>query len=74
MSAIEYLMRVRPAPNGFSATLRQFAQTSHPEVRAVIGPIATGSGATAPAAMVAAVVAAHLPELPAAVRESHYGC
>lgn len=67
MSAIEYLMRVRPSSDGsFTASLRQFAQTSHPEVRAVIGPVVEGQGANAQAAMVSAVANAHIQCVPSA--------
>lgn len=74
MSAIEYLMRVRPAPDGsFTASLRQFAPTGHPEVRAVIGPVVEGQGANAQAAMVSAIANAHV-ETVEAPRESRYAC
>lgn len=57
MSAIEYLLRVKPGPNGqgFSASVRQLSGCAHPEVRAVLGPVSHGRGATEHAAMVSAV-------------------
>lgn len=64
MSAIEYLMRVRPDGEGFTASIRQFSPTSHPEVRCVIGPVSHGEGANASAAMVAAIAAAHIECVP----------
>jgi hypothetical protein len=74
MSAIEYLLRVRPHADGsFEASIRQFAATSHPEVRAVIGPVSHGHGANVSAAMVAAVAAAHI-ETVAVPRDSRYAC
>jgi hypothetical protein len=60
----EYLLRVKPASDGgFSASIRRFAGTAHPEVRAVVGPVAFGHGATEPAAMLAAIANARLPEV-----------
>lgn len=75
MSAIEYLVRVKPSDDGasFTASLRQFAATSHPEVRAVVGPVAYGQGANAPAAMVSAIAAAHIGTVHVP-RESRYAC
>jgi hypothetical protein len=64
----EYLLRVKPSSSG-----GQFAPSSHPEVRAVCGPVSHGRGETAPAAMLAAVIAARLPEFPAAALEGPYG-
>jgi hypothetical protein len=70
----EYLLRVKPSSSGgFAASIRQFAPSSHPEVRAVCGPVSHGRGETAPAAMLAAVIAARLPEFPAAALEGPYG-
>ena len=66
MSAIEYLIRVKPHGDAFKASIRQFAPTGHPEVRAVVGPVSYGEGANAPAAIVAAIAAAHLPLVPSA--------
>lgn len=68
----EYLVRLRHDGETFTATIREYAPTSHPEVRAVLGPVSRGQGATAPAAMVAAIAAHHIPEIPAIVRESQY--
>jgi ADP-ribosylglycohydrolase len=74
MSAIEYLLRVRPHADGsFEASIRQFAATSHPEVRAVLGPVSRGAGANPSAAMVAAIAEAHI-ETVAVPRESRYAC
>jgi hypothetical protein len=70
----EYLLRVKPSDGGgFTASIRQFAPTSHPEVRAVVGVVSHGHGPTAPAAMLAAFAAHHIPEFPAAVLEGPYG-
>lgn len=67
MSNVEYLLRVRHALDGsFTASLRQFAPTGHPEVRAVIGPVVEGQGANAQAAMVSAVANAHIQCVPSA--------
>lgn len=69
MSAIsaEYLLRVKPvAAGGYTATIRQFVGTQHPEVRAVLGPVSSGKGETVPAAMLAAICQAQLGQ---AVRE-----
>jgi hypothetical protein len=67
MKPCEYLVRVRLDPNGreYTATIRQFAGSQHPEVRAVIGPVSLGHGATVPAAIVSAVAEAHLAEMSA---------
>jgi hypothetical protein len=73
MSAIEFLLRVRHDGDAYSASIRQFAATQHPEVRAVVGPVSRGEGATAPAAMLAAIVEAHIEGLPAS-RDSRYAC
>ena len=75
MSHTEFLMRVKPLrEGGFRASIRQFAQTTHPEVRAVVGPVAYGEASTAPAAMLAAICAARLPEVPEPQRDSRYAC
>lgn len=67
----EFLLRVRPADGGgFSASLRQFAGTAHPEVRAVLGVVSMGRGANEAAAMVAAISNAQLLD----VREVQRGC
>jgi hypothetical protein len=42
----EYLIRVRATDDGYSATCRQFAGCAHPEVRATLGPVSWGQGAT----------------------------
>lgn len=70
----EYLLRLRQSTDGFTATIREFAVASHPEVRAITGPVSSGSGATAPAAMLAAIVAHQIPEIPAVVFEQKGGC
>jgi hypothetical protein len=67
----EYLLRLRQSGDEFTATIREFAVASHPEVRAITGPVASGVGATAPAAMVNAIANAHIPALPAATRDPH---
>lgn len=69
----EYLIRVQPHGDAFVATLRQFHATAHPEVRAVVGPVARGEGANVPAAMVAAIANAHIECLPAAAVRSADG-
>lgn len=71
MSAIEYLMRVKPSADGasFTASIRQFAATSHPEVRAVVGPVSHGQGANANAAMVMALANAHIATVAASPRD-----
>lgn len=54
--AREFLIRVRPSRDGaFTASIRQFCGTHHPEVRCVIGPVTLGHGANELAAIVAAV-------------------
>jgi hypothetical protein len=71
----EFLIRVKPsAGGGFAASIRQFAPSSHPEVRAVQGPVSRGEGATAPAAMLAAIVAHQIPDVPVRVFEQPGGC
>jgi hypothetical protein len=40
----EYLLRVRPCADGYTATLRRFEPTPHAEVRAIVGPVSTGAG------------------------------
>jgi hypothetical protein len=63
MNPGEFLIRVRPTPDGqYVASIRQMAGT-HPEARAGIGPISLGHGATVPAAMVSAVASHHLAEM-----------
>lgn len=72
MSAIEYLLRVRPVPDGsYSASIRRLAGTAHPEVRAVLGPVAFGHGQTAPAAMLAAICASRVETVPAPREVTH---
>jgi hypothetical protein len=56
----EYLIRVRATDDGYSATCRQFAGCAHPEVRATLGPVSWGQGATAAAAMVSAIAEHHI--------------
>jgi hypothetical protein len=61
----EYVLRVRPSTGGgFAATFRQLCGTSHPEVRAVLGAVATGHGANEAAAMVAAIANARIVDVP----------
>lgn len=61
MSAVEFLIRVRPDDSGaFEASIRQYMVTSHPEVRAVIGPVTYGEGANVEAAMIHAIARAHI--------------
>lgn len=52
---MEYLLRVKPGQDGYAASCRQVVGAAHPEVRAVIGPVALGRGATEMAAMLAAM-------------------
>jgi hypothetical protein len=55
---LDYRLRVHQAPDGtYTASLRQFSRTMHPEVMAVTGPVARGTGEDDKAAMVAAVTA-----------------
>lgn len=70
----EYLLRVRPAETGFSCSLRQLAGTAHPEVRAVLGPVSRGVGATAPAAMLAAIADAHIGHVSGVREVPRHGC
>lgn len=66
----EYLLRVKPRPSGgYEATIRRIAGTAHPEVRAVIGTVSRGEGATEPAAMLAAICSARIGETSQRVRE-----
>jgi hypothetical protein len=73
MSGVEYLLRVHHEGEEFTATIRQFASSSHPEARAMAGPETTGQGNTAEAAMVHAIAAAHFGnvEMP---RRGRYAC
>jgi hypothetical protein len=58
MSGVDYRLRVHQAPDGtYTASLRQFSRTMHPEVMAVTGPVAHGAGDDDKAAMAAAVAA-----------------
>lgn len=57
----EFVLRVRPSGDAFTATLREFAATQHPEVRAIIGVSHEGAGANPSAAMVDAIAHAHIP-------------
>jgi hypothetical protein len=73
----EYLLRIRPTPDGeYVASLRQMVGAAHPEVRAVVGPVSLGHGATVPAAMVSAIANHHLAEMSATVigEVRRYGC
>jgi hypothetical protein len=77
MSPSEYLLRIRPTPDGeYVASIRQLAGAAHPEVRAVVGPVSLGHGSTVPAAMVSAIANAHLAEMSATVigEVRRYGC
>jgi len=69
----EYLIRVRATDGGYTASIRQFAKTSHPEVRAVTGPVHYGEGKTEPAAILAAIAASRLPEIPSAAQGARNG-
>jgi hypothetical protein len=70
----EYLLRVRPCADGYTATLRRFEPTPHAEVRAIVGPVSTGAGANVPAAMVAAISNAHIPVIPAERARPGFRC
>lgn len=70
----EYMLRLRQSGGTFTASIREYAPTQHPEVRVVIGPVSRGLGATAPAAMVAAIAAHHIADSPPPVFESQGGC
>jgi hypothetical protein len=59
----EYLLRVRTTDDGYSASCRQCAGTAHPEVRATLGPVSWGQGATAAAAMVSAIAEHHISQI-----------
>jgi hypothetical protein len=42
---LDYRLRVHQAPDGtYTASLRQFSRTMHPEVMAVTSPVAHGAG------------------------------
>lgn len=73
MQGVEYLIRVHHEGQEFSATIRQFAPSRHPEARALLGPETHGQGNTAEAAMVMAIAAAHFGNV-AMPRRSNYGC
>jgi hypothetical protein len=71
---IDYLIRVRRYGDEYRATLRRVAPSSHPDELPITGPEITATGQTAPAAMLAAITEAHLPEIPAEPRASRYAC
>lgn len=59
----QYLLRVRPHDGEYRATLRELAACVRPDA-VPAGPIVgTGCGSTAPAAIVAAVAAASIPDV-----------
>lgn len=64
-----YHIRLTQSGNEWVATLRELAP-SHPELLPFIGEGTVGTAATAPAAIVAAVVAARIPEVPAPRRKN----
>jgi hypothetical protein len=70
----EYLVRVRHHGDTYHATIREIVPSAHPESMPFAGPEATGVAATEPAAILAAVTNARLPEHPADRRESRYAC
>lgn len=67
----EYLLRLRKDANTYSCTLRQLQPCQHPDVLAVSGPVHHGTAATAPAAMVAAIAAAHIETAPVGSRTAY---
>lgn len=74
MNAVEFLIRVHPDDGGaFEASIRQFAPTGHPEVRAMVGPVSYGAGASVEAAMVCAIANARIGHV-AMPRGSRYAC
>jgi hypothetical protein len=70
----DYLIRVRRHEDGYLATLRPLAPSAHPEAIPSTGPEIIATASTAPAAMLAAITEAHLPEIPAEPRASRYAC
>lgn len=58
----EYVIRVRPAGDGYAATLRELQPCAHPESVPLIGAEAVGAGVSPHAAMVSAIANARLPE------------
>jgi hypothetical protein len=56
----EYLLRVRHHDGAYTATLRELSP-AHPDERISFGPTHIGTGATHPAAVLAAVTNARLP-------------
>jgi hypothetical protein len=74
VSTTEYLVRVRPCGQGFSASIRQLSGCAHPEVRAVLGPVSHGQGRTEPAAMLSAICSARIGDSVAFREVSRHGC
>ena len=73
MSSIEYLVRVHLEGGEYTATIRQFAPSRHPEARALLGPETIGAGNSAEAAMVSAIANAHFGHV-AMPRRSRHAC
>lgn len=69
-----YLIRVRQQAEGYTATLRKLEASGHPEDLAMTDVLATGIALTAPAAMLAAICNATIPELPSEPNRGRYAC
>jgi hypothetical protein len=71
----EYVVRVRHTADGYSATVREVAAGVALDVRTLpTGAAGIGAARTAPAAILAAVCAAHIPAIPTEPRRSPYAC
>lgn len=65
----EYVVRVRPTADGYSATVREVAAGVALDVRTIpTGAAGIGTARTAPAAILAAVIAARIPAVPSEPR------
>lgn len=71
----EYVIRVRQSPDGYRATVREVAAGCSLDVVTLPSGVASvGAAQTAPAAILAAVVAADIPAVPSESRRAPYAC
>jgi hypothetical protein len=70
----EYLTRVRHHDGEYHATIREISPAREPGTLALTGPEGHGVAETEPAAMLAAIVDARLPDHRPDRRASRYAC
>lgn len=70
----DYLIRVRRHADEYRATIREVAFGTRPEDIPTMGPEHVGVAKTQPAAMLAAIAQARLPEQTEPRRDSRYAC